>query len=140
MFWDALKNRRVLSEALGGAPIEHFAYPFGMVSFRTKKLLSPDYKTLRSNRPGINHGVVDLSFLRAVGLYSKTLDREHIAQLISKNVRLGGWLIFCTHEVEPEPGVYGITPEDLRWVVEECIKRRGRILNIKEAYESLEKP
>lgn len=137
MCWDALQNRLVLGETLGGAPIEHFSYPFGRLTLSTKRLLNREYKTLRGNRTGINHGVVDLTFLRSTKLYSKTLDRKHIREIISNNANLSGWLIFYTHGVDAEPTPWDITPEDLRWVVDECVRTRGEILNIRDAYQKV---
>jgi peptidoglycan/xylan/chitin deacetylase (PgdA/CDA1 family) len=138
MMWDAQKNRLILSEALGGDPIDHFSYPFGMVTLRAKRLLRAAYKTLRGNRSGINYGVVDLTCLRSAKLYSRVLDRKHISRMISANTKVGGWLIFYTHGVEKEPGVWDISTDDLRWVVGECVRMGGEILSIRGAYERIE--
>lgn len=135
LYWDALKNRLELSKVLGGTPIEHFAYPFGEVSFRAKRLLEKRYKTMRTVRPGINADRVDLNHLRAVRIVAGDVNRNWIQRLIELNVRRTGWLIFYTHGVELEPGPWDCSPDQLSWVIESCQRVGGEICTVAEAYE-----
>lgn len=131
---DATQNRSVLNAALG-AEVDAFSYPFGEVSLAAKRLLRDRYSTLRSNRPGINRGRIDLSFLRSEQIYSRSLDRARIDALISDCARSGGWLIFYTHGIEPDPGPWDATPEDLRWLVERCRAASDNVLSVRDALD-----
>ncbi|MEO8449062.1 MAG: polysaccharide deacetylase family protein [Gemmatimonadota bacterium] len=131
---DAEKNRRELSALLGGEPINHFAYPYGEVSFAAKRLLQNDYLTMRSTRPGINSGTIDLSLLRAEWIYSHLFSREGIDALVASASRTSGWLIFYTHGVENQPNEWGCTPKHLEYTLEACRRASGRFMNVADAY------
>lgn len=137
MLADCRKNRLLLSKALGGVVIEHFAYPYGDVNLTAKKTLFGDYLTLRGTRPGINHGSTDVKMLRAVDIYSSSFDKPHIARWIEKNAALNGWLIFYTHGIDDAHDDWGTTPSDLRWVIQECKNAGGLILNVADAYDKV---
>jgi len=131
--WDALKNRLELSKALDGVRIDHFAYPFGEVSFRAKHLLEPGYLSMRTVRPGINSGRVDLNYLRAVGILARDFDRDRIQRWIDLNGRRRGWLIFYTHGVDPNPEPWDCLPDQLAWVIDACQRSGGEIRTVAEA-------
>lgn len=134
---DSRKNRLILNEALGGKVVEHFSFPFGKLSLTAKNLLKRDYKTIRSTRAGINSGKIDLSMLKAVNIYSSKLNREALRELIAKNSKASGWLIFYTHGVEPNPNGWGTAPDDLLWIINECLAAGGDILNVEQAYNTI---
>ena len=131
---DSARNRAELKKALG-AEVDGFSYPFGEIALSAKRLLRNEYETLRSNRPGINRGRIDMAYLRSEQIYTTSLDRERIAGLIEDCGRSGGWLIFYTHGIHPDPGPWGATPEDLRWVIERCRAVPGEILDVRRASE-----
>lgn len=137
MLADCRKNRLLLSNVLGWASIDHFAYPYGDVNLTAKKALLNDYLTLRGTRPGINHGRADVKMLRAVDIYSSSFDKPRIARWIEKNAALNGWLIFYTHGIDDGHDEWGTTPSDLRWVIQECKNAGGLILNVADAYDKV---
>lgn len=132
---DAEQNINTLSSWIEGKPIQHFSYPFGLVSFKAKKLLSKHYKTMRSSRPGINTDPSDLYLLRATSIYNPSFNRSSMAELISTTVRQGGWLVLYTHGVDGNPGAYDCTPEQLDWVLGQAVNSGARILPIADAYD-----
>jgi peptidoglycan/xylan/chitin deacetylase (PgdA/CDA1 family) len=132
---DARLNREILGRLLGGVAIEHFAYPYGEVNFGAKKLLQSDYMSMRSTRPGINYGTVDLCLLRAEPIYHSSFSKAEIGELIRRTVSRRGWLIFYTHAVDRVPGDWGCTRDELAWVVEQCRLADGEILTVGEASE-----
>ena len=134
---DARKNAALLEKLLGGYPVRHFSYPFGQVSFRLKCRLSPAYDTLRSSRPGINLGKADLNLLRATSIYNPTFSRISMLGIIEKAARLGGWLIFYTHGVGEMPDDYSCTPEQLAWVIGECMSRDMSIMPVSSAHAAI---
>jgi peptidoglycan/xylan/chitin deacetylase (PgdA/CDA1 family) len=131
---DAEKNIQALSKLLGDKPIEHFSYPFGQVSFKAKRLLSPHYKTMRGSRPGINLKNIDLYLLRAISVYNPIFNQPVLTKIIERAVHNGGWLIFYTHGVEDNPDRYDCTPEQLAWVLSEAVKSGAHILSVADAY------
>jgi peptidoglycan/xylan/chitin deacetylase (PgdA/CDA1 family) len=128
---DCARSRAILSEVLG-APVEHFSFPYGEYSLAAKRRLAHDYATLRLTQGGVNRGRTDLTMLRAEQIYSRSLDREHLAALIDDCGRAGGWLILYTHGVVDEPDDFGVTPQDLRWAVERCAAH-GELLTVGDA-------
>jgi len=134
---DAEKNVESLNAIIEPDSIKHFSYPFGQVNFKTKKLLSKKYRTMRSSRPGINLGLTDLYLLRATSIYSPTFDKKNIKLIIEKNRRYGGWLIFYTHGVADKPDNYSCTPDQLEWVIQQCEKSNAEILPIAGAYTKI---
>ena len=132
---DADRNVQTLSAWLGGKPIEHFSYPFGQLSFKSKKLLSPHYKTMRSSRPGINQKGADLYLLRGTSIYNPSFDKSAIQRIIDETVISGGWLVLYTHGVDDNPGDYDCTPQQLEWVLEQAVASGARLLPVADAYD-----
>ena len=80
-------------------------------------------------------GTVDLNYLRAFFL-EKSINRpDAIGEMIDHNVRVGGWLIFATHDVCDKPTRFGCTPEFFEEVVRQASKSGATILPVAEAFE-----
>ena len=81
---DAIAGRRALEAILEGAPVEHFAYPYGAIGPRAKTLLRPAFATMRTSTRGINAGRVDLTYLHAENVYSgsRGLDLERVRRQV----------------------------------------------------------
>jgi len=134
---DAQRNREFWQQAIG-CDLEDFSYPFGEVTLSVKKALKPYYQSLRGNRPGINRGEADMSFLRSVSIYSSTLRKDEIDSRIRDCEARGGWLIFYTHGVgEKAPERFDISVEDFKWVVDRSCNSAARVLNVRKAREYL---
>jgi len=134
---DCEKNRKRITEITKQSHVSHFAYPYGTVSLSAKRNLGKIYNTMRTVDFGINHGLTDVTHLRAIETFSSCIDRQKIKQAIDASVKNNAWAIFFTHDVKDHPTPWGATPEDLQWVVDECCKVDGDILNVRQAYQKI---
>lgn len=129
---DVEKGRNALRELTGTDPM-NFAYPFGHATLQTKKTLGPTLTSSRSNFPGLNGPQIDLNLLKANRLYGDIEGSRYAEELISKNVANKSWLIFYTHDIRPQPSLFGCTPALFESVVS-CAARSGsRILTVQQA-------
>jgi peptidoglycan/xylan/chitin deacetylase (PgdA/CDA1 family) len=133
------KNAETLSE-IGGAAPRNFAYPFGGMSFGKKLRLQSRFDTCRGIYPGINAGRIDPGLLKAVPLYSSTLDDEGVRRWIAKAMATSGWLVFFTHDVSERPTPYGVTPDLLRAAVAAAIDAGCACVPVAEAVDRLRPP
>jgi peptidoglycan/xylan/chitin deacetylase (PgdA/CDA1 family) len=130
------KNAETLSEISGRSP-RNFAYPFGGISFGKKLRLQSRFETCRGIYPGINVGRIDAGMLKAVPLYSSTLDDDGVRRWIARAVATSGWLIFFTHDVAERPTPYGVTPDLLRAAVAAAVEAGCACLPVAEAVDRL---
>jgi peptidoglycan/xylan/chitin deacetylase (PgdA/CDA1 family) len=133
------KNAETLSEFSGTAP-RNFAYPFGGISFGKKLRLQSRFETCRGVYPGINVGRIDTGLIKAVPLYSSTLDDEGVRRWIARAVATSGWLVFFTHDVSETPTRYGVTPHLLRSAVSAAVEAGCLCVPVAEAVDRLRPP
>lgn len=126
---DVASGRKALNE-LTEIDFANFAYPYGHVTLRSKKMLGPTLTSSRSNFPGFNGPEVDLNLLKANRLYGDVDQSKSAEDLIVENVTKKGWLIFYTHDVRPQPSTYGCTPELFESVVSFAARSGSRILTV----------
>ena len=91
-----------------------------------------EYESCRTTDQGINHGVVDLTYLRAVPVYS-SVSMKNIRQIITENIRRRGWLILYTHDIELSPSLYGCTPQMFRDTLSLAMASGAEILSVANA-------
>jgi peptidoglycan/xylan/chitin deacetylase (PgdA/CDA1 family) len=130
------KNASTLSE-ISGRPLSNFAYPFGGISFGKKLHLQSHFETCRGIYPGINAGRIDAGMLKAVPLYTSTLDDDGVRHWIARAVATSGWLVFFTHDVSDAPTPYGVTPHLLRTAVAAAVEAGCACLPMAEAVDRL---
>ena len=114
---DLERNSHTLKAINDNLVLRNFAYPYGDLSFRTKRYLKSRFNSLRSVHPGINTKIVNLGSLKAYPLENSSIDRTTIDALLAQTVRAGGWLIFYTHDVAERPTRFGVSPDLLEWAV-----------------------
>lgn len=114
-------------EILSGQRPTTFAYPFGVVSLRSKHLLAGQYGALRGIQPGINRGWIDLAHLRGQELYDASSTLDDMATLLDELELGGGWLIFYSHDVRHDPTSIGCSPDYFAAVVDLVAERGIRI-------------
>jgi peptidoglycan/xylan/chitin deacetylase (PgdA/CDA1 family) len=114
---DLEHNRRFLNGIDGAIAVRNFAYPYGDLSFRTKRYLETRFDSCRSLLRGVNEGTADLGALKTCPLENATIDRREVLELIAKAVTAKGWLIFSSHDVEDVPSKFGVTPDLLAFAV-----------------------
>ena len=111
----------------------NFAYPYGWGSYSRKGQLGTAFRSSRSIVPGINTGVVDLQFLRAVPLIEHKINGLLIEDLLDRTIASNGWLIFYTHDVTENPSLYGISPDLLAFAIGAAHRRGIVIKSVTEA-------
>lgn len=117
------------------APLTTFAYPFGDVSASTKKFAKDRFAVCRGAWPGVNEGEIDLALLKCVCLEAHILEKRSVEQWIEEALRLSGWLIFLTHDVQRDPTYFGVTPTFLANVAKRLKASGAEILPIAEALD-----
>lgn len=135
---DIVKNADEAARLFDGYRFRHFAYPFGDVTGRHKRMLARHFQTLRTIEGGENVGPCDLNRLRANRLYSGSVAVEKALQMIDDNARQAGWLIFYTHDVCQSPSRFGCTPEYFEEVVAAASRSGSDLLTIGAASERLD--
>ena len=129
---DVEKGRAALKD-LTGVDATNFAYPYGHATIRSKKALGPTLASSRSNFPGFNGPDVDLNLLKANRLYGDVDQSASAEEMIVENAARKSWLIFYTHDVRPNPSLYGCTPALFESVVTFAVRSGSRILTVQEA-------
>jgi peptidoglycan/xylan/chitin deacetylase (PgdA/CDA1 family) len=124
MLKDAELSRSTLAVALDGVRPASFSFPFGEMSLRLKKGLQRQYETLRSSRPGVNSGTIDLSCLRGNSLRSDQFSTDRIAGWLDSAEKVKGWLIFYTHGICGDPGTFDLSTDMFEELLTLC-KARG---------------
>jgi peptidoglycan/xylan/chitin deacetylase (PgdA/CDA1 family) len=115
------RNRERLSALAPTLRIQNFAYPYGYASLGWKRELRKVFQSSRGVLPSVNHGSIDLHFLRAFPL---TCDASAVDAILNETVRTKGWTIFYTHDVSAKPSPYGCTPDLLEHALD-AAQRRG---------------
>ena len=131
-FRDDVQRGRMAIKELTGIDPTNFAYPYGHATLRSKQTLGPTLSSSRSNFPGCNGPDVDLNLLKANRLYGDIEKAKSAEELILENVAQKSWLIFYTHDVRPEPSIYGCTPALFESTVSSATRSGSRILTVQE--------
>jgi len=130
---DAERNAAFVEDVLGDYVMTSFAYPFGEASPRTKTVLGERFPTCRGIVRGVNHGLMDLSQLKAIGLEHGRWSQKRIENAIRKAVSDRAWVIFFTHDVSETPTPFGATPGMLTHALD-CLAGAGiEILPVRHA-------
>jgi peptidoglycan/xylan/chitin deacetylase (PgdA/CDA1 family) len=127
---DVDRGRQAIEEIAGVADSGNFAYPYGDVTLKAKRILGPKLCSSRSIFPGLNGADVDLNLLLANSLYGDDAHFGKAQDLILENEKRKRWLIFYSHDVQPKPSQYGCTPSLLESTASFAIKRGCRILTV----------
>ncbi len=130
------RNAVALSQALDGAAITNFAYPFGGVSLSAKTALSTRFASCRGTGRGLNQGTIDLADLFSTSLYDQNFDRDRLCRLIDDAQAKSAWVIFYTHDVSDEPSPFGCTPAQLRSIVAYAVENAA-VLSVRDVLAGL---
>jgi peptidoglycan/xylan/chitin deacetylase (PgdA/CDA1 family) len=129
---DLERNRRFLEGINCAIAVRNFAYPYGDLSFRTKRYLETRFDSCRSLLRGVNEGRADLGALKTCPLENATIDRQGIRAFIARAAKAKGWLIFSSHDVAEEPSRFGVTPDLFAFAVEASRDAGCRLATIAE--------
>jgi len=128
-----LENRRALKRILPGARFETMSYPINSPRPDTKRRTGRHFSACRGGGQRINVGMIDLNHLRAFFLEQSRDRPAVIVDMIDRNRGEGGWLIFVTHDVRPQPGRFGCTPGFFEDVVRRAVESGARVLPVARA-------
>jgi peptidoglycan/xylan/chitin deacetylase (PgdA/CDA1 family) len=117
------RNAEAMAALIDGFAPSNFAYPFGRYLSPAKRLVAPRFDSCRGTSDGINHRGTDLADLRATRVYAPLFDENAMRRLIDRACKLGGWLIFYTHDVTDTPSRFGCTPRQWESIVAYAAER-----------------
>jgi peptidoglycan/xylan/chitin deacetylase (PgdA/CDA1 family) len=127
------RNLNSLRELCPGIELTNFCYPFGCVSLLPKLQLQKRFDTCRGIFEGLNAGVADLSLLKVIELYDRTLTAVKLHRVLVRARETNGWVIFYVHDVAPRPTHMGCSPRLLRATIEEVRMQNIQCLSVREA-------
>ena len=127
---DVARNSRTL-ESWGVTKPQTFAYPYGEVGPRAKRMLADRFTLARALHPGVIEGGTDLAQAPAVGVEGEEGEANAL-HWMDQAVRRKAWLILFTHGVEDELTPYGCTTAVFESLVAEAVARDFEIVTVAE--------
>ena len=132
-----IRNRQALNRLAPTASFRSLSYPVIGPRPATKRRAARHFPCCRAGGQTFNAGTIDLNLLRSFFLEKVRGRPEPVEQLIERNRRANGWLIFATHDVSPAPTPYGCTPAFFERIVRCSVDSGARILPVGEALTTL---
>lgn len=130
------KNEEALRRLMPGASFRTFSYPISPPWPASKRSAGTRFLCCRGGGQTFNAGPTDLNYLAAFFL-EKAADLQSVADLIERNRQARGWLVLATHDVDPQPTPYGVTPTFFSDVVQRVVDSGALVLPVDEAYRRL---
>lgn len=130
------KNQACL-EALGLPASETFAYPYGQVNLRSKKLVEQKFKGARGIMSHVHSSSADLNQINSNRLYAGQ-GYEALLKEISRLKDTPSWMTIFTHDVRDTPSEYGCSPEQLNSVISAVKKSGATVMTVANAIKHLE--
>lgn len=127
------QNKEAIGKMIPGSTFRSFSYPIALPRPSVKRVCGKHFASSRGGGQAFNSGRTDLNQLSAFFLEKVNGDRSPVTDIIERNKRANGWLIFATHDVCPQPSPYGCTPEFFSDVVKYAAQSGSRILPVGEA-------
>jgi peptidoglycan/xylan/chitin deacetylase (PgdA/CDA1 family) len=136
-----IENRQALSKFLPEASLKTLSYPSSRPRPATKRRAARYFMCCRGGGQSqtFNAGTADLNTLSTFFLERSRDDPDAVKNLIDRNRRERGWLIFATHDISECPSPYGIKPDFFEQVVQWAVESGARILPVGLACEELMK-
>jgi peptidoglycan/xylan/chitin deacetylase (PgdA/CDA1 family) len=129
---DCAANKREVARLLGDYELRNMSFPNGHATLGAKRRLHASYDTCRSIAWGVNMDRMDLSYLRANPIYSR-YGTESVRELVAEAVERKGWLVLYTHDIGPNPSLYGCTQEDFAEVLSSVKESGAEVVTIRDA-------
>jgi peptidoglycan/xylan/chitin deacetylase (PgdA/CDA1 family) len=130
-------NQQALNNFFPTASFTTFSYPISPPRARTKRKVSRRFVCCRGGGQTFNAGTADLGYLAAYFLEQSRGDIEVVKDVIQRNHRARGWLIFATHDICDAPTPFGCTPEFFEGVVRCSLASGARILPVAQAWREV---
>jgi len=130
---DLSRNEAFLKPFLSGGAPESYAFPFGAVSYASKRYCGRQFSTARGVHPGVNAGMLDLAQLCTVAIERRLWSESAMAAHIAAAIESRGWIVFHTHDVDDDASPYGCTPAMLESVLKQLTAAGIQVLPMREA-------
>jgi peptidoglycan/xylan/chitin deacetylase (PgdA/CDA1 family) len=132
-----IKNKRALSEIVGGDLLKTSSYPISWPRPQNKKVISNYFACARGGGQTFNIGTIDLNDLQAYFL-EKTRNYPQAAKdMVAQNSHANGWLIFATHDICDTPTPYGCTPEFFEDIVRCAANSGAKVMPVSKVLDAL---
>jgi peptidoglycan/xylan/chitin deacetylase (PgdA/CDA1 family) len=131
------RNFETMRALCADIEITNFCYPFGVVSLRRKLQLQKHFDTCRGIFEGVNAGTIDLSLLKVIELYDRTLSRDKLRHVLRSARDRNGWVVFYAHDVTQQPSLMGCSPALLRTVIDTVRSQNIACLSIRQALPAI---
>jgi peptidoglycan/xylan/chitin deacetylase (PgdA/CDA1 family) len=128
-----IRNIEALAAILPDVTMESLSYPIGTPRAETKRRAGKHYRTCRGGGQTFNKSKLDLNLVSAFFLEQSRDNPDAIARMVDQACACNGWLIFATHDVDPEPTRFGCTPSFFETVVRRAAQSGAAILPISKA-------
>lgn len=129
-----LENQRALVGVMPGAKFETMSYAISTTPRpATKQLAGQYFACCRAGGQRNNTGTVDLNYVHSFFLERSRERPDVIWDLIERNRKDNGWLIFSTHDISCQPTLYGCIPQLFEQVVERSIASGAKIFPVSKA-------
>jgi hypothetical protein len=134
-------NQEALGRCLPGQAFRTFAYPKSGARLGVKGQLERRFDCCRGGGQTFNAGVADLNQLSACFLdrYAR-VDMGFISELVERNARSRGWLIFAAHDISDGESPFGCSPGFFADVVRCAAESGARLIPVAEACDALHQP
>jgi peptidoglycan/xylan/chitin deacetylase (PgdA/CDA1 family) len=132
-----LRNRDALNKLLPGASFPTISYPLSIPRPQTKRRMGKYFSGCRGGFQRVNSGALDLNFLKSFFLEQCRGDLGKVKDVVDLNTRVGGWLIFSTHDISKNPSRFGCTPEFFEGAVRYAVDSGATILPVGVVIEKL---
>ena len=135
-----LTNQKAVAAMVPGYRFHSLAYPLSVPRPGTKRRCAQHLAASRAGGQVPNDGTTDLNALNAFFLEQSRHDSAAVEQVIARTVASKGWLIFATHDVNPDPTPYGVEPGFFRQVVEASVASGAKLVSVSEGLREIGVP
>lgn len=132
-----VENQNALHKLFPDAEFRSFSYPINLPRPLTKARMARHFACCRAGGQTLNSGRIDLNQLSAYFLEKSRDNIQAIKDIIHRNKKARGWLIFATHDISDNPTPFGCTPELFEQVVQYAADSGARVLPVIKALEAI---
>ena len=131
------QNREAAAALLPREKMICHSYPISYPRPASKRRIARYFAGCRGGGQCINTGAVDLNYLSSFFIEQCHGNLSAIEQIVSVNIRSGGWLIFSTHDVSDHPTRFGCTPAFFEQIVASSVRSGATILPMGTALQRM---
>ena len=131
------QNREAAAALLPREKMICHSYPISYPRPASKRRIARYFAGCRGGGQCINTGAVDLNYLSSFFIEQCHGNLSAIEQIVSVNIRSGGWLIFSTHDVSDHPTRFGCTPAFFEQIVACSVRSGATILPMGTALQRM---